>query len=41
MMRYSWFRKLVLSKTKKTGFPDWVSKTDEENSKCTSIVELL
>lgn len=30
MMRYSWFRKLVLSKTKKTGFPDWVSKTDEE-----------
>lgn len=30
MMRYSWFRKLVLPKTKKTGFPDWVSKTDEE-----------
>lgn len=30
MMRYPWFRKLVLSKTKKFGFPYWVSKTDEE-----------
>ena len=30
MMRYSWFRKLFLSRTKKSGFPYWVSKTDEE-----------
>ena len=30
MMRYSWFRKLFLSRTKKLGFPYWVSKTDEE-----------
>lgn len=29
MMRYSWFRKLFLSKKKKSGFPYWVSKTDE------------
>ena len=30
MMRYSWFRKLFLSKTGKKGWPYWVSKTDEE-----------
>ncbi|HSH51933.1 MAG TPA: RNA ligase family protein [Bacteroidales bacterium] len=30
MMRYSWFRKLFLSRKKKSGFPYWVSKTDEE-----------
>lgn len=29
MMRYSWFRKLFLSKKQKSGFPYWVSKTDE------------
>lgn len=30
MMRYSWFRKLFLSKKQKSGFPYWVQKTDEE-----------
>ena len=31
MMSYSWFRKLFLpKKVRKSGFPDWVSKTDEE-----------
>ena len=30
MMRYFWFRKLFLSKKQKSGFPYWVSKTDEE-----------
>lgn len=30
MMRYSWFRKLFLSRKQKEGFPYWVSKTDEE-----------
>lgn len=30
MMRYSWFRKLLLSKKQKSEFPYWVSKTDEE-----------
>jgi len=30
LMRYSWFRKLFLSKKQKSGFPYWVSKTDEE-----------
>ena len=29
MMRYSWFRKLLLSKKQKSGFPYLVSKTDE------------
>jgi RNA ligase (TIGR02306 family) len=29
MMRYSWFRKLFLPKKQKSGFPYWVSKTDE------------
>lgn len=29
MMRYSWFRKLLLSKKQKSGFPYWVEKTDE------------
>lgn len=30
MMRYSWFRRLALPRNKKSGFPYWVSKTDEE-----------
>jgi hypothetical protein len=30
MMRYSWFRKIFLSRKQKQGFPYWVSKTDEE-----------
>lgn len=30
MMRYSWFRSIFLSRTKKEGFPCWVKKTDEE-----------
>lgn len=30
MLRYSWVRKLFLSRTKKSRFPYWVSKTDEE-----------
>ena len=30
MMRYSFFRRLFLSKKQKSGFPYWVSKTDEE-----------
>jgi hypothetical protein len=30
LTRYSWFRKLFLSRKKKNGFPYWVSKTDEE-----------
>lgn len=30
MMRYSWFRRLFLSKKKKQSFPFWVKKTDEE-----------
>jgi len=30
MMRYSWFRKIFLSRSQKQGFPYWVSKTDEE-----------
>lgn len=30
LMRYSWFRKLFLSNKQKSGFPYWVSKTDEE-----------
>lgn len=30
MMRYSWFRRLFLSRKGKSGFPYWVSKTDEE-----------
>lgn len=30
MMRYSWFRRLFLSRNQKEGFPYWVSKTDEE-----------
>lgn len=30
MMRYSWFRRLFLSRTSKSGFPYWISKTDEE-----------
>jgi hypothetical protein len=29
MMRYSWFRKLFLSRTSKEGFPRWIQKTDE------------
>lgn len=30
MMRYSWFRRLFLSRKQKGGFPYWISKTDEE-----------
>ena len=30
MFRYSWFRRLFLSRKQKEGFPYWVSKTDEE-----------
>ena len=30
LMRFSWFRKLVLPKPRKGGFPSFVSKTDEE-----------
>ena len=30
MMRYSWFRRLFLSRRQIEGFPYWVSKTDEE-----------
>ncbi|MHB8871072.1 MAG: RNA ligase family protein [Candidatus Doudnabacteria bacterium] len=30
MMRYSWFRRIFLSRKQKSGFPYWVSKTDEE-----------
>lgn len=30
MKRYSWYRKLFLSRQQKEGFPYWVSKTDEE-----------
>jgi hypothetical protein len=30
LMRYSWFRRLFLSRTQKERFPYWVSKTDEE-----------
>jgi hypothetical protein len=30
MMRYSWFRRLFLSKKQKNGWPYWVAKTDEE-----------
>jgi hypothetical protein len=30
MMRYSWFRRLFLSRTERESFPFWVSKTDEE-----------
>ena len=29
LMRYSWFRRLFLSRKQKEGFPYWVSKTDE------------
>lgn len=29
LMRFKWFRKLVLPKKKKKGFPDFISKTDE------------
>lgn len=30
MMRYSWYRRWFLSRKAKSGFPYWVSKTDEE-----------
>lgn len=29
MMRYSWFRRLFLSKKQKSGWPYWINKTDE------------
>lgn len=30
MMRYSWFRRIFLSRNQIKGFPYWVNKTDEE-----------
>lgn len=30
MMRYSWFRRLFMTKNQTRGFPYWVTKTDEE-----------
>lgn len=30
LMRYSWYRKMFLSRSQKSNFPYWVSKTDEE-----------
>lgn len=30
LLRYSWFRRLFLSRKGKSGWPYWVSKTDEE-----------
>ena len=30
MMRYSWFRKWFLSRSQRSGFPYWISKTDEQ-----------
>ena len=30
LMRFAWFRKLVLPKPRKGGFPSFISKTDEE-----------
>jgi len=30
MLRYSWFRRLFLSRKQKKGFPYWINKTDEE-----------
>jgi hypothetical protein len=30
MLRYSWYRRIFLSRKQKEGFPYWVSKTDEE-----------
>lgn len=30
LMRFAWFRKLVLPKARKGGFPSFISKTDEE-----------
>jgi len=30
LMRYSWFRRIFLTKNQRTSFPYWVSKTDEE-----------
>lgn len=29
-MRFKWFRKLVIKRTVKDKFPDWIKKTDEE-----------
>jgi hypothetical protein len=39
MMRYSWFRRLFLSRKQKFGFPYWVSKTEE--SKIQNIPQVL
>lgn len=30
LMRYSWFRRLFLSRNQRKGWPYWISKTDEE-----------
>ena len=30
LMKYSWFRKIFLTRKQKNGFPYWVTKTDEE-----------
>lgn len=30
LMRFKWFRKLVIKRTTKDKFPDWIKKTDEE-----------
>lgn len=30
LLRYAWFRKIYLKPSKKTNFPSWIKKTDEE-----------
>lgn len=30
LLRYKWFRKIYLKPSKKTNFPNWIKKTDEE-----------
>lgn len=41
LMKFSWFRKLVLPKKQEKGWPNFISKTDEERiQNCPSIVEL-
>lgn len=39
MMRYSWFRRMFLSRNQIKGFPYWVNKTDEE--RCISDSSIL
>lgn len=41
LMRYSWFRKLFLSKNKKSEWPYWISKTDEERVQNLNYQEVL